>query len=296
MDKNRLLKVIAIDDEDLGLSRIKELIDNQALLSFEAGFNDPIKALEYLEKHAIDLVFTDIEMLEMNGIDLGHKINELNPNIIIVYVTAYKEYALDAFKNYAFGYLLKPVTDGQLTELVTKIATRFRMWSNDEQNSLKIDVVTFGGVKIQFKDQDLHFRTKKAKEMFFLLIHHEGRSISSDYISEMLWPDIDPETQKKYLHTHMYYCRKALKSIGLSHIIEFKLEQYKINMDYINWDYDVFNQTVQSKQDGTIKSEKEYEMMLVSLYHGPYLYYEDYLWTHELRERAKIIMDEFLEE
>lgn len=87
---SRILRAIAIDDETLGLERLKDLIDHQQTLKY------------------------------MEGIKLGEKINQLQPAAILVYVTAYESYALDAYNNFAFTYLLKPVTHGQITEFKTR--------------------------------------------------------------------------------------------------------------------------------------------------------------------------------
>lgn len=116
------LKAVIIDDE---VSTLKLLSSKVATLFADievaATFDHPDDALQYLEKQTPDLVFLDVEMPGMNGFELLTALTEVNFQLI--FVTAYSEYALQALKNAAVDYILKPVDDDDLKRAVDKART-----------------------------------------------------------------------------------------------------------------------------------------------------------------------------
>jgi two-component system, LytTR family, response regulator len=121
------LRTILIDDEPDCTSLLKfELMHNCPQVEVVAVFNSSTKALEELELHKPDLVFLDIEMPLMNGFELLEKLMPINFNII--FVTAYNQFALRAFKFNALDYIVKPF---DVTELVVAVAKA-------EKNSLPL--------------------------------------------------------------------------------------------------------------------------------------------------------------
>ena len=73
-------------------------------------FNSSQQAYEWARKHQVDVAFLDIEMPHISGMKLAESLKALNPDVKIIFVTAYDQYAVKAFKIKAFGYLLKPYT------------------------------------------------------------------------------------------------------------------------------------------------------------------------------------------
>ena len=87
---------------------------------------DPAEFLAKLKENKPDLVFLDIDMRELNGIELGEKIRAEYDAAVIVYITAYEEYALEAFRVRAFHYLLKPLTEEQFNQVFQEAAALFK--------------------------------------------------------------------------------------------------------------------------------------------------------------------------
>lgn len=87
---------------------------------------DPRKFLTGLKKFEPDLVFLDIDMENLDGIKLGKKIKEKDSDIIIIYITAYEKYALDAFQVRAFHYLVKPITPQKFFRVFKEAAKLFK--------------------------------------------------------------------------------------------------------------------------------------------------------------------------
>jgi two-component system LytT family response regulator len=87
---------------------------------------DPEEFMAKLEKNPPDLVFLDIEMSVMDGIQLGEKIRAQYPSTIIIYITAYENYALDAFQVRAFHYLLKPLSEEKFVKMFQEAVELFK--------------------------------------------------------------------------------------------------------------------------------------------------------------------------
>ena len=103
------MKVICVDDEKFVLSDLLETIREIPEIQEATGFRDIQEALKFLETNSIQIAFLDIDMPEMNGLELCKKIHEVSPVTKVIFTTGYPQFALDAFKNHAIGYLLKPV-------------------------------------------------------------------------------------------------------------------------------------------------------------------------------------------
>jgi two-component system LytT family response regulator len=100
------LKCIAIDDEPLALEVIKKHIANFPLLKLLHTFEDAISAAEYLRNNKIDLLFIDIDMPDITGIEL---VRSLKEKPMVIFTTAHKNFAYEGFELEALDYLLKPI-------------------------------------------------------------------------------------------------------------------------------------------------------------------------------------------
>ncbi len=99
------MKAIAIDDEPIALEIIKSHASKVPYLDLKAEFTDAFKALEYLQKESVDLIFLDIKMPDISGIDF---FNSLSKKPLVIFTTAYTEHAVTGFEMDAVDYLLKP--------------------------------------------------------------------------------------------------------------------------------------------------------------------------------------------
>jgi len=99
------IRTIAIDDEPLALRLVSEYVSKTPFLELVAAFDNPLDAIEFLSSQAVDLVFVDIQMPDLTGIEFVRSL-ESAPKII--FTTAYQQYALEGFKLNAIDYLLKP--------------------------------------------------------------------------------------------------------------------------------------------------------------------------------------------
>lgn len=108
---------IIIDDEPIAIRIIKEHLSAFESLQCLDGFSNPVKAIEFLSGHKVDLVFLDINMPGISGIDL---LKTLHYKPSVIFTTAYREYAVDAFELDALDYLVKPISFERFARSINK--------------------------------------------------------------------------------------------------------------------------------------------------------------------------------
>ena len=133
--KGLVLKVMIVDDEKLALSRLKRLLNENGVEDITA-FDNPIEALKEITKTRFDVVFLDISMPNITGLELADSIIQIEPKTFIVFQTAYEEFALEAFKNGGMGYLVKPIESIDIKNILDKIKS-FKVSSNDSKKILE---------------------------------------------------------------------------------------------------------------------------------------------------------------
>ncbi len=99
------MKAIAVDDEPIALDVVRSHASKVPFLELKAEFTDAFQALEYLQKENIDLIFLDIKMPDISGIEF---FNSLSKKPLLIFTTAYSEHAITSFEMDAIDYLLKP--------------------------------------------------------------------------------------------------------------------------------------------------------------------------------------------
>ena len=113
-----MVRCIAIDDEPLALRQIKSYIERTGSLELVATCRNAFEAQQVLETEAIDLIFVDINMPDMNGLDF---VRSLTTAHYIVFTTAHAEFALEGFKLNAIDYLLKPFDYNEFMKATQKV-------------------------------------------------------------------------------------------------------------------------------------------------------------------------------
>ncbi len=124
-DGNDAPNVILVDDRKLilqgGLPVLEEILPYAAV----TGFTDANEAIEYAKKNRVALAFLDIELREMTGLELCRALLDINPRTNVVYLTAYSNYALDAWTTGASGFMLKPITPDGVREQLENLRYPF---------------------------------------------------------------------------------------------------------------------------------------------------------------------------
>jgi two-component system, LytTR family, response regulator LytT len=120
------IKCLAIDDEPFALKQIGNYIEKTPFLELVALKNSGLDALEFIGSNNVELIFVDINMPDLNGMDF---VKSLRDKPYIIFTTAYTEYAVDGFKVDAVDYLLKPIGYGDFLKAVNRVKTQVELKS-----------------------------------------------------------------------------------------------------------------------------------------------------------------------
>ena len=128
-----MIRCLAIDDEPLALRQIKSYIERVADLELVELCSSAVIAQEVLQREKIDLMFVDINMPDLNGVDF---VRELSSPPMVIFTTAYTEYAIEGFRLDAVDYLLKPFSFDEFSRAVSKAKSLFELNKLREKHSL----------------------------------------------------------------------------------------------------------------------------------------------------------------
>ena len=150
-----MLRAIIVDDEAPARSELKFLLDELGSVDVVAEAASVREAIEKLKEYQCEVMFLDINMPEANGLQLANALQHLRYPPAIVFVTAYSEFALDAFKVNAIDYLVKPVESDRLAQAVARVKENVALHAQ-AQHSERIPVEK-GGKKILIAIDKIRF-------------------------------------------------------------------------------------------------------------------------------------------
>ncbi len=131
------IRCIAIDDEPLAVKKIASYIQQTPFLELVAECRSAMEAMNIMDKHDIQLLFIDINMPEINGMEF---VKSLTTRPFIVFTTAYSEFAVEGFQVDAVDYLLKPISFSSFLKAANKVKDLIELSSNSQKEVSKIPV------------------------------------------------------------------------------------------------------------------------------------------------------------
>lgn len=147
-----MLKAIAIDDEPLPLELLQEFCSQTDFITLEKTFTNIGQAQKYLRKFPIDLLFLDIQMPKISGIELC---KSLKQEVMVIFTTAHSQYAIDGFNLNAIDYLLKPFSFSRFEQAIGKAYQLHNMMHNritDDRSKYLMLKSANGLVKVMLSD------------------------------------------------------------------------------------------------------------------------------------------------
>ncbi len=150
-----MIQCIAIDDEPLALQLITQYCERVSFLQLKKVFTNPDEAAIYLNQNNIDLIFLDIQMPDISGLQFYKNLAESNKPLV-VFTTAFKDYAVDGFNVEAVDYLLKPFEFDRFLKAVYKVKEYMEFLSSQNLQMSSIFIkANYEMMKINLKDIDL---------------------------------------------------------------------------------------------------------------------------------------------
>lgn len=286
------MRIVIVDDEHLPLTRLKTLLEKSSIPEIEivGEYTNSLEAIAQIQSLQPDVVFLDIVMPRMDGLMLGEKIQEMSPNVEIVFTTGFDQYAIDAFNLHAIDYLLKPVQKPRLHKALERLQRIIK--KNPPITNKQKSIRLLGGLKVVAPDgnvQSMKWRTSKAKELFAYMLSHHNEMIYRDTILELFWPESDLDRASKQLYTAIYTIRQTLKKYGLDGVkISSPLlnSGYKLSIEDVVIDVEHWLAQLKSLsllEQGTIEEHER----VFQAYTGDYLGDSGYIWSEGEKERLR---------
>ena len=286
------MRVVLVDDEYYALQGLKILLDEFPFLEIVGMFTNAKLALVQMEQLSPDLIFLDIEMPGMTGIEFFSAIMDLLNYVKIVFVTAYEQYAIKAFEMNALDYLVKPVSPERLKK--TLIRMNITNNSTENQKEDKLILHCFGKLSIEINGIGINTGIrKKTEELLAYLIFYKGEFVSKEKIMDDLWPDSDKEKAANSLYVTFYNLKKITYDV-----CSFPIESYRgkmrICIDRIDCDIYQFENFVTKCRSIDINTLNEATEM-AEKYNGILFEGNDYLWASLYQSKFDILYTDLLD-
>lgn len=225
--------IFAIDDEVAMLSELHQAIE---LASPEAEIHDfrlAAEALDTIAKEQVvpDIVFSDIELPGMNGLNLAVRIKQLAPGAKIVFVTGYSQYAVEAYRRRVNGYVLKPIDAEQIRKELDYQMEPYR------RKPGKLQVRCFGNFEVFWQGRPVSFERKQTKELLAFLIDHQSICTSEEIASTLWEGDPDMRACKTRLRSLLYDLKGTFAEIGAGSIVIRRRGSLGVDPSLVDCDY-----------------------------------------------------------
>ncbi len=229
------MNVICIDDENLMLKNIVQVCNQIPAFRKVSGFSSAKTALEYIKEsqETVNMAFIDIEMPIMDGLTLAKEIKLLSAKTVIVFTTAYSEYAFDAYKINALGYLLKPIRKQDIENILKNID---HLKMIDMGNKM-VEIRTFGNFEVFVEGKPVLFGRSKPREIFAYIVDRMGTGCSRSEIASVIWEDgVYDRSRQNTLNSYIIDLKQYLVEYGIADVLISGGGRFMINMDIVSCD------------------------------------------------------------
>ncbi len=211
-----MIRCIAIDDEPLALKQIIAYIQKTPFLELIASFESALQALSFLQENETDLMFVDINMPDLNGMDFVKSLN--NPPKVI-FTTAYSEYAIEGFKVDAVDYLLKPIAYTDFLKAAERANERFKSVPTVPSEVKSNDEFLF--IKSEHKILRINLDEIKYIESMreYVRIHAENQKPIMALMSMKKMEEYLPKTEFMRVHRSYIVHLKKISTIERNRIV-----------------------------------------------------------------------------
>lgn len=233
------MKILIVDDEELARARLQRMLSTLEHKEIQEAQNAE-EAIELSKKEKFDLVFLDINMPGSSGLEVGYELKYINPDINIIFQTAYEEHALKAFDIGAVAYLVKPYSIEQLKDSLSRVSTT----KQEEEKDLRI-LSKFGDSYLLLKPEEIHYVKADLSEV--MIRTSKGFSYYAQKISDLY----DRLESFGFVRIHRSYL------ININEIKEIEtIEQSKLQFSFRN-----NSDNIESSKDGAKAFREKFSNM-----------------------------------
>lgn len=241
------MKVIIADYDEEAIRLFEEQCKQFSYVELSGKFNDSAETLKYVSRHRVEAAFINIELNGMDGLQLGEKLRELNPKIVLVFFIEHTEYILEALRIKADGYMIRPYTMEDLTWTMGNA----KLLSRRQKKPAYIR--TFGRFDLFINGELVIFSNKKAKELLALCVDNKGGVVTMEEAVDKLWENrLYDEKVKNLYRRAVMDLNKIFSTYGIKDVFVKKRAACWIN--YVNVDCDYYMWIEENILSGTGKS------------------------------------------
>lgn len=173
------MRAIIVEDEFLAREELKYFIKNYSSIEIVDEFEDGIEVLKFIQKNEVDVIFLDINIPSLDGVLLAKNISKFSKKPYIVFITAYKEHAVEAFEVEAFDYILKPYHESRIISMLKKLELNYNeQKDNSHKNSVTNKINLWKNEKIIVVDLDDIYYCIARERVTYVFTKDEEYSIS----------------------------------------------------------------------------------------------------------------------
>ena len=209
------MKVLIVEDEVLAQQELNWLIKEHSQMEVVGTFDDGMDVLKYLQHHEVDAIFLDINIPSLDGVLLAQNISKFAHKPFIVFITAWKEHAVEAFELEAFDYILKPYQESRIIGMLQKLEAAYQQQNAPASaNSPSREALTINLVKderIIVTDINDIYYAEAHEKMTFVYTRREAYVMSMN-ISEFC---------HRLPESHFFRCHRSY-CVNLSKIREIE--------------------------------------------------------------------------
>jgi two-component system, LytTR family, response regulator len=190
------MRAIALDDEPMALEVVKALSGKVPYLKLEACFTDAFQALDYLQRNPVDLLFLDIKMPDITGLEL---VASLPQKPMVIFTTAYSEHAVTSFELDAVDYLLKPFSLARFVKACNKALELLQLRAKGAPSKDFVFIKTgYEQIKVHF--EEILFLEAAGNYIIFVLQDRKLLTrMTMGEVEELLPPDKFTRVHRSYL-------------------------------------------------------------------------------------------------
>lgn len=228
-----MFRVIIVDHDERSRKAFWQTCRDVEEIELVGIFADPLEALRFAEEHQFEVAVLAVMMPGMDGMELGRRLRELNPDLIPIFMTASKDFAYEAYQLDAAAYLLKPLRPSESAAALER-AKRLSCGGAEHQVFLR----TFGHFDVFVDGKPLKFSRQKSKEILAYLVDRRGGTATVAQIIADLWEDRagEPGVRARY-QAAFKDLRRDLRAAGVDALLISARNQKAIDMSVVECDY-----------------------------------------------------------
>lgn len=224
-----MITIAIVDDEEVIRSKVQKLIENTIkrddFVKFEVFCSAEMFLKELCEGKKFDILFTDIQMSDMNGIELAKMIRQENSDLYIIYITSYAEYAAEGYKLNVYQYIVKQDMEVRLPEIARNLIDKIKK----DHDQYRIIHNVGGQEKIYLKDIVYIYKGKESKYIYYVTDHGEHKERCT---LEQIWKVLEGQEFVKVERAYIVNIRHIIKleknKLFLSNQEQLTISKYRI--------------------------------------------------------------------